>query len=51
MTSQPSILIIANPISGKGRGRRTAEAVLADLRQRGLDAEIRYTEHAGDAAA
>jgi len=49
MDSSPSILIIANPISGKGRGRRTAEGVCAHLKRRGLRAEVRYTQNAGDA--
>ncbi len=50
MDSSPSILIIANPISGKRRrGRRTAEGVCAALQRRGLSVQVRYTHSAGDA--
>jgi len=49
MDSKPTILIIANPISGKGRGRRMAEGVCEELKRHGLAAEVRFTQAAGDA--
>ena len=42
-------LIVANPTSGRGRGRRMAEAVLQRLHHQGKQAEIRYTAARGDA--
>jgi diacylglycerol kinase (ATP) len=47
----PDILIVANPVSGRGRGRRMAEAVAEDLHDRGLGVSIRYTSAPGDAEA
>ena len=43
------IRIIANPISGKGRGVRTAREVTELLRARGCAAELVETRQAGDA--
>lgn len=47
----PRFLIVANPTSGRGRGRRMAEAVAERLRNQGKQAEIRYTAARGDAEA
>lgn len=44
-----TILIVANPTAGRGRGLRTANVVVADLRARGLDVVIRHTAQRGDA--
>ena len=44
------ILIIANPTSGRGRGKRTAEVVETQLRAASLAADTSFTEKAGDAA-
>ena len=49
MAPDRRIRIIANPTSGKGRSQRTARAVAANLRARGIDAEITYTQQPGDA--
>jgi diacylglycerol kinase (ATP) len=49
MTAPRSILIIANPTSGRGRGRHTAEAVQADLLSRDIETRIQYTRCRGDA--
>lgn len=49
MSTEESILIVANPTSGRGRGRRTAEAVAAMLGSRGLCVEVSYTCGSGDA--
>lgn len=43
------IKIIANPVSGRGRAKRLAEAVIARLRSRGADPELLETRAAGDA--
>jgi diacylglycerol kinase (ATP) len=43
------ILIIANPVSGGGRGRSTAERALAWLKPQGMDARIVYTAGRGEA--
>ena len=43
------MLIIANPTSGKGRGRRTSERVRDLLIRAGLSAELRFTTATGDA--
>ena len=42
-------LIIANPAAGRGRGRRTAEAVADHLRQAGAGVSVRYTTSSGEA--
>ena len=44
------LLLVANPISGGGRGRALAPALAAALAQRGVGAEVYLTEAAGDAA-
>ncbi|MFQ5494074.1 MAG: diacylglycerol/lipid kinase family protein [Phycisphaerae bacterium] len=49
MPTQRSALIVANPTSGRGRGRRTAEAVAQTLRCRGIAVAVRYTQKSGDA--
>lgn len=49
MQSGRSILIVANPASGRGRGRVMAEGVAARLGPRGFDVTIRYTTCSGDA--
>jgi len=50
MSTPPrSILIVANPVSGRGRGRRTADGVAADLSSRGIDIEVRFTTERGEA--
>jgi YegS/Rv2252/BmrU family lipid kinase len=43
------VKIIANPISGRGRAKRLAGAVAADLQARGAHVVIAYTTKAGDA--
>ncbi len=43
------VLLIANPISGGGRGRAGAPALAAALRARGVEAEVHRTNAAGDA--
>lgn len=43
-----TIVIIANPTSGKGRSARAAEDVAARLRAAGLGAEVRLTQQRGD---
>jgi len=43
------ILIIYNPISGRGRGKRIAEAVNHQLLQRNLTVELEPTSQSGDA--
>ena len=42
-------LVIANPISGGGKGRRLADALTMQLRKRGIDVETFLTSAAGDA--
>lgn len=44
------ILIIANPTSGGGRGRKFAELAAAGIRSRGGIADISFTSSQGDAA-
>ena len=46
-----TFLIVVNPVSGRGRSLRTAEAVARDLRDRGFDVTVRRTARAGDAEA
>ncbi len=43
------ILIVVNPISGHGRGLRTATNMSISLRERGCEVTIHRTETAGDA--
>ncbi|MEC8253371.1 MAG: diacylglycerol kinase family protein [Planctomycetota bacterium] len=45
------VLLIANPISGGGRGRELAPRLAAALRSRGVEAEVYLTCAGGDAAA
>lgn len=47
--SEP-LLIIANPISGGGRGKKTAERALAYLESHGVAAEVVLTSEKGHAA-
>lgn len=42
-------LIIANPTSGRGRGRRTSVTVAQRLRAAGYEVEVFYTHERGDA--
>ena len=42
-------VVIANPVSGGGRGRKVAETVVRKLRERGVDADLRLTEARGHA--
>jgi YegS/Rv2252/BmrU family lipid kinase len=44
-------VVIANPISGRGRGARAAEELAAGLRRRGIAAEVHSTAARGDALA
>ena len=50
-SSPRRLLLIANPISGGGRGQDRTEALAAALRGRGIDTEIHFTQCAGDATA
>ncbi|MCU0863127.1 MAG: diacylglycerol kinase family lipid kinase [Planctomycetes bacterium] len=50
-TSPRRLLLIANPISGGGRGRLLAPQLAAALRARGAEAEVHLTTSAGDATA
>lgn len=51
-TSPPrSLLLIANPIAGGGRGRTLAPLLAAELERRGIAAEVHLTAAAGDARA
>jgi len=49
MGADDAILVIANPTSGKGRGRRLAEALVSSLRHRGASVNVALTREAGDA--
>lgn len=49
MKTDQSILIVANPISGRRRGRATAVAVAAGLSARGWAVEVRHTTQRGEA--
>lgn len=49
MGENNAILVIANPTSGKGRGRRLSEDVVSALRSRGLTVSVEFTKAAGDA--
>lgn len=49
MADDRSILIIANPTSGRGRGRRTANAVAERLTSRGVQTDVMETAATGDA--
>ncbi|MAE27393.1 MAG: hypothetical protein CMJ87_00230 [Planctomycetes bacterium] len=42
------ILVIANPIAGRGRGRAAARELVEGLRARGLDVELHLTGASGD---
>lgn len=44
----PELAVIANPISGRGRGRAVGEEVLRRLAERGVRAELLITEQPGD---
>lgn len=43
------VRIIVNPVSGKGRGLRRAEAVAAELRKQGCEVDLQQTRQSGDA--
>jgi YegS/Rv2252/BmrU family lipid kinase len=43
------LLLIANPISGGGKGKRLAGELAAALQRRGVDAAVHLTSRAGDA--
>lgn len=45
------VLVIANPISGGGRGKVRALGLAAELRALGIEAEAYFTRAAGDATA
>lgn len=49
MTDGRSILIIVNPIAGRGHGLRTADVASAELRARGMEVVVRHTRGRGDA--
>lgn len=44
-----SIAIIANPLAGRGRGRKVAQAVQQLLTEQKVDFEMLFTQHAGHA--
>jgi diacylglycerol kinase (ATP) len=44
-------LVVANPIAGRGRGRRAAEELAAGLRRAGLETELFLTSGRGQASA
>lgn len=48
LAATPSLTVIANPVSGRGKGRRYAQDLLAALAARGGRAELRWTEERGD---
>jgi len=51
-TARPRrLLLIANPISGGGRGRVLAPALARELAARGVDTDVFFTQAAGDATA
>ncbi len=43
------VLIVANPIAGRGRGERVANELARELRQRGFEVDLRLTRARGDA--
>lgn len=47
----PKAAIIANPVSGGGRGRKMAEKARRYIRQQGLEVEIHWTSRHGDGTA
>jgi len=49
MAKRRSVLIVVNPTSGRGRGRRIVAAVAQLLRSRGCEVAIRHTQRRGDA--
>lgn len=49
MPDRRSLLIVANPTSGRGRGRRTAEAVASALRDTDTSVRVEFTNRSGDA--
>lgn len=51
MSTEPHIEIVANPISGRGRGRRTSQRVAEHLRARGLSVNLHHTSRPGDAGS
>lgn len=48
---QMSIAIIANPLAGRGRGKKTAELAREILTAQNVDFQLIFTEHAGHAVA
>ena len=49
MPDTRALLVIANPTSGRGRGRKIAQAVANDLTARGISVCIQFTQRRGDA--
>ena len=49
MPTDPSILLVVNPTSGRGRGRRTAEGLTARLQAQGRTVVLQETKQRGDA--
>jgi diacylglycerol kinase (ATP) len=49
MPNDRNMLIVANPTSGRGRGRALAEGTASRLAERGLEVTVRYTSRSGDA--
>lgn len=43
------VLVVANPVSGRGRGERAARSLLAAFERRGVSAELLLTRGRGDA--
>ena len=48
MAYQRKVLIIANPTSGRGGGRWTADGVGERLHAHGFEVAVRFTERRGD---
>lgn len=49
MPDRRSLLIVANPTSGRGRGRRTAQAVASALDDSETRVQVEYTSRSGEA--
>jgi len=47
----PRVALIVNPSAGRGAGRRLAPEVVARLRARGLDSELRFSNAPGETTA
>ncbi len=48
MPTAPSLLVIANPVSGHGKGRHYAQALVSALAAQGGRADLHWTEGRGD---